>query len=103
MIVNRYDIIMRTPLGERQGQLRLAVKGRQISGNLDILGHTNPICGRMEADGRCRLEGQVVTLLRTLPFTADGRVDSDSVDLTLRGGQHEFQIQGAPITQEGEA
>lgn len=95
-----YDIIMRTPLGKRQGQLRLNIQGSQISGDLEILGHTNPICGHMESDGRYHLEGQVVTLLRAFPFTAQGQMQSDSIYLTLQSHPHTFQIQGALAAQE---
>lgn len=102
MTANLYQIVMRTPLGDKRGQLQMEVREQSISGYLDILGHRKPIHGRMEPDGRCQLEGHMVTLVRTFPFTADGQVDGQSISLTLREGQNVFQIEGAVSAGEGE-
>lgn len=101
MTVSLHQIVMHTPLGQKQGQLQLEVQENKVFGYLNILGHTQPIHGRIEADGSCRLEGHIVTLMRTVPFIADGWVTDDAVSLTLRGDRNVFWIKGTAAAGEG--
>lgn len=39
----------------------------------------------MDAQGRCRLEGTIQTLLRTFAFTAEGHLEGSCLELMLRG------------------
>lgn len=100
MAVSLYQIVMQTPLGQKQGQLQLEVQENKVFGYLDILGYTQPIHGRIEADGSCQLEGHIVTLMRTFPFIADGWVTDDSISLTLRGDRNVFRIKGTAAAGE---
>lgn len=95
----RYKVVMKTPAGFRHGIIDLHLEEEQLSGTLDILGHIGQIEGHVEADGNCEIYGQLITLMQTIPYKAEGKVSSKRIDLILRGAQKEFYLSGVAITE----
>ncbi len=95
-----YDVIMRTQIGNRKGQLRVNKKQEKINGFLKILGHENPVVGTVAQDGVYALKGELITLVRTIPFVAQGYADEKTVCLTLHCPDNTFYITGTAIKGE---
>ena len=56
-----------------------------LTGALFFLGKETPLHGTVDAQGRCRLEGTIQTLLRTFAFTAEGHLEDRCLELMPRG------------------
>lgn len=95
-----YEVVMQTQLGGRKGQLYLERRQREILGFLYILGNENPIKGTSTQSKQLVLDGEIVTLLSTIPFHAQGYADDETLRLTLYCPNHIFQMTGTAI--EGE-
>ncbi len=102
MVAEIYDIRMHTPLGDRHGKMMISVRNGELSGSLDLLGHCEPFCGTIDTDGNCTFSGTLITLMRTVHYTASGVITHVSLNLLLRDERHTFQISGSacPIAKE---
>lgn len=97
MPVYRYAVTIRTLLGPRRGVMEWEISGETAAGFLTLLGHREPFSGAIGADGCCRLEGRMVTILRTVAFSASGYVTPRTVELVLREQRNTFQLQGVRL------
>lgn len=89
-----YDITMKTPLGDRHGQLSLDCENRRCHGTMTLLGTKTGLRGTLDETGRCELQGELRTLLRSLPYAASGALQSDRLTLTLVAGGRSYPIHG---------
>ncbi len=89
-----YDVVMKTQLGNRKGKLYVRRTQEKINGCLTILGHENPVVGAVAEDGAYALKGELITLVRTIPFLAQGYVDEKVVSLTLYCPNNTFYMTG---------
>ena len=89
-----YKVELDTELGKRSGTMQLCVHGTRIEGFLSLLRHTEPLCGQINADGNCMLEGKIVTLLKEIAYKATGRIRRDTLLLKLRLGTSDCTLSG---------
>lgn len=90
-----YDVTMRTPIGDRYGSMNVTVNQNHVDGILTILKKATPFAGSICEDGSCRISGQLITLMRTIPYEAVGRITKSSLWLILRGEQETFEVSGS--------
>lgn len=95
--MTQYSVLLHTPLGQRSGTLEIRFNGSQSVGILHILNRSEPISGRIGDDGSCCFQGQLVTLTRTIPFQAEGRITKETVDLSLTGNTGCYRLTGVPV------
>lgn len=96
-----YDIVMQTSIGERYGTMIVEWEGEQISGLMEILGHTEVFHGKVDENGNCHIEGKLVSLKRTIPYIAVGKISSSMLQLSLRGERNIFEMAGMPCKVNG--
>ncbi len=89
-----YDVIMQTSIGLRYGTMSVTVDNRNISGMLDILKRANPFRGKINEKGECQIRGELTTLMRTIPYSATGRITKEALALRLNGERENFEITG---------
>lgn len=89
-----YDIVMKTPIGLRYGTISLCSNGSNLNGTLDLLEHSEPFDGTIDNDGNCTICGHIVTLMRTIHYTAVGKVSESSIELSIQGERNIFRITG---------
>ncbi|MGN0747100.1 MAG: hypothetical protein ACI4ML_10530 [Aristaeellaceae bacterium] len=89
-----YAITMKTPLGERRGQLSLDCEQGVCQGVMTLLGTRSGITGTLEPGGQCELRGLLCTLLRTIPYTAAGMLKPERLSLTLKAGNRSYPLDG---------
>ena len=97
-----YDILLNTPLGKKEGELRTTVQDGKLTGFLSLFGNTEPIHGTVDENGLCFLRGRFITLLSTVNFTADGWLGAQVLQLHLRGEKNLYEMSGALRAEKGE-
>ena len=80
-----YNIVMQTSIGERYGTIAVEWEGEQISGLMEILGHSETFHGQIDETGNCRIEGRMISLTRTIPYIAVGKIIPSMLQLSLLG------------------
>ena len=95
-----YDVLLHTPLGKKHGELKANIENGKLTGDLSLLGHTEPIEGTVDESGKCSLKGKIVTLLRTIDFSADGSINYDALRLSIKGESSIYEMIGALRAQE---
>lgn len=94
-----YNIEMKTPIGLRYGTISLCFTENQLRGTLDLLGHSEPFDGAVDDAGNCTISGRLVTLMRTINYTAVGKVTQKAIELSLKGDRNNFEITGTVIPE----
>lgn len=89
-----YGLEMTTPLGQRRGNLELIVHGQLVDGALTMFTRTLPILG-----GRCEVNhisfsGDMKTLAKMIPYTAEGTVNGSRIDILFTTGKGSYPAVG---------
>ena len=95
-----YDVSLETPLGQRRGQAALEIRGTHVQGELTLMNHTEALSGEIAPDGSCHLVGNLTTLLRRIPYTAEGTITRNRVALTVKEKRNVFSLVGTAISEE---
>ena len=90
-----YHVMMQTSIGIRYGIMSVIIEHSKIEGILDILKKANPFHGKINEKGDCQIQGELTTLMRTIPYHATGRITKEAVLLKLMGEQERFEISGS--------
>ena len=91
-----FDVRMRTPIGIRLGRMTVCKNLSKVSGYLDILNHSEPFEGTIDAEGNCELFGKIITLMRTISYEATGRITPDRLELSITDDRQVLEITGTP-------
>lgn len=67
MVIKKYHMVLRSPMGPREGTLVLDEDRDQVAGTLCILSHEVPVHGRRGADGGLYLTHQIITAVSEYP------------------------------------
>lgn len=92
--MKEYDILLKTPLGDREGRLSVFAQQGLLEGEMQVLEHVTPFTGEIDESGFCRITGHLITALSTVPFVATGYIRPQRLDLVFLHRQHPFQIVG---------
>ncbi|MGN0327059.1 MAG: hypothetical protein ACI4DW_12155 [Lachnospiraceae bacterium] len=98
----RYSVCMNTLLGKKHGILFARITEDIVNGWLDILGHREPFAGTIDEAGNCSITGTIITLMRTVYFSATGRLTETSVFLRIQGERHVFELNGISDPEKGD-
>ncbi len=94
MAERKYDVILYAPIGERSGELLLRTEGGSVRGELKILRRSIELTGIIREDGSLEVEGELVTLMRRIPYSAEGRMSGDDIQMTLHAGRSTYELTG---------
>lgn len=97
-----FDIIMQTQLGKRFGKMSAEVNDRSLNGTLSIFDHSEPFFGMIDEDGNCKINGKIITLMRTIEYVATGIISAQTVNLIMQGERNVFQIDGVSCSADRE-
>lgn len=98
----QYNVTMQVPIGVRYGTMAVTADDGRVDGLLTIL-KTVPFHGVIREDGRCMLSGELITLMRTIPYEAVGRITENDLHLTLTGEQETFELSGSAVVPDHSA
>lgn len=96
----KYDIVMKTPLGERYGTIVLNCENNRLFGEIDLLKASQPFAGMVDENGNCSFCGTLISLVRTIAYKAVGKISENAIDLMLTGERNEFHITGIPAKEQ---
>lgn len=96
-----YNIEMDTPIGLRYGTMTLCSTGNKVNGTLALLEHSEPFNGTVDENGNCTIYGRLVTLMRTIHYTANGKISEKGIELLLHGEQNNFKVRGTLSAEHG--
>lgn len=94
MAERKYDVILYALIGERSGELLLRTEGSSVRGELKILRRSTELTGIIREDGSLEVEGELVTLMRRIPYSAEGRMSGDDIQMTLHAGRSTYELTG---------
>ena len=97
-----FEITLHVPIGERRGKLWLERNDNLIQGILEVMGHRNVFTGSVGTDGMVEVKGNLLTLMRTLSYTALGCLDAETLrlDLNIQGSRLKYYIEGNEVDDE---
>ena len=95
MMEYTYEVTLDAPLGKKRGLLVLNAIAGDCRGVLSLMSFSNPVSDTVDADGSFTLMGRMRTLMRNLPFTAEGRIDLENLELTLHCGGRSYAPHGS--------
>lgn len=90
----KYDVILHAPIGERPGELLLQMESSAVRGELRILGQSTKLTGMIREDGRLEAEGELVTPMRRISYSAEGRMSEYDIQMTLHAGRSTYELTG---------
>lgn len=86
---------MNTLLGQKKGTIELYDFDNKLHGFLNILNKCNEFSGERNKNGECTLNGKIVTLVQSIPYTAVGYADENEINLDVKCKKYTFQIHGS--------
>ena len=97
-----FRIVMKTSIGERCGTMTAEWEEGILRGIMTILEQTNAFSGKIDEDGNCCMEGQMVSPVRTIPYIAIGILTLAKLQLSIQEGRNIFELIGVPYFEKGE-
>lgn len=95
----KYNITMNTPIGSRYGTISISLENSRIFGTLNLLEHSEPLSGLIDGEGNCTIYGKLKTLMRTVEYTAIGKITEKAIELSMKGERNIFKITGNAVSQ----
>ena len=99
---SKYNVVLDTELGKRNGTMHLSIDGTEIDGFLFLLNNREPCHGKIGADGSCKLYGKIATLTNKITYEATGYIYEDEIVLTLQSEKNTFLMRGISLCNIGE-
>lgn len=95
-----FDITLKAPIGDRKGKMEWREQGGSLDGILEIMGHRNPFSGHISPDRLVEIEGNMVTEMRDISYTARGTLQSGLLSLELQEPRNRYRIEGEEVEDE---
>lgn len=92
----RYAVELSAQIGKRIGRLDLRVQSGACNGTLYLMEEENPVSGCVDSGGLCHLHGLLRTFTRVYPFTAQGVMDAERIDLQVAYAHYIIPLHGTP-------
>lgn len=93
MAVYEYDVIVETPMGEKDGHTVLNIENGKVSGTLALLGKVNEFSdGTMDDAGNVEFSGKMHTPFGKMPFTLKGTLIDDKIEAVTHSKIGNFKI-----------
>jgi len=90
----KYDLEMITPLGKRRGNLELIVWNGFLNGYLTMFTRTIPIREGKKDGNNVSFCGDMKTLMKMLPYSAEGTLLASGIELTVETDQGKYPVTG---------
>lgn len=95
-----FDITLKAPLGDRKGKMEWEEHEGTLDGVLEVMGHRNPFSGRIGPDCLVEIEGNIITQMRNIPYTARGALQSGLLSLELQEPRNRYRLEGKEADDE---
>ena len=92
--MQEYDILLKTPMGDKEGRLSVTALQGRPEGQLEVHRHATPFSGEIDESGFCRISGHLITARSTIPFLATGYIRVQRLDLVIQHRRQPIRIIG---------
>lgn len=96
----RYSLKMSAPIGLRYGKLELNILGEAVDGFLTMFSKRLPIMNGSCRGSSLQFSGSMETLLSPFPYTAEGTVDEERVQIMFSTDKGCFPAEGVAGIQD---
>ena len=97
-----YTVQVKVPLGIRHGKMRLQINNGIIAGDLELLGSVEKVEGVLSKNGTIRLNGNLASPIRCIPFKGTGTMKDGAIHMKLVHGEADYQLTGNLSDGKGE-
>ena len=98
----KYDIVLKTPVGPRYGTMEVHQEQGELDGFFNVLMEKNRFHGSVDEGNHCEITGNLKTLMRTVVYSASGEVTKESICLRMNVGNDVLEVNGTALTKEKE-
>ena len=98
MIDGNYDIIMKTPVGPKSGELSIVTENDFASGTLNILGSINVFTKGQIKGNRCSFSGEIKTAMEKVAYVAECVFDNGQLTALAKTAKGDMPITGIKQT-----
>lgn len=102
MVKLLYEIEMQTLIGIKHGTMYAEILPNKVKGVLNLMKQSTTFYGNITMNGECKIQGQLISLTKTIPYQAIGHMKKESVMLDMYTDQGKFHITGKEISNNEE-
>lgn len=92
-----YEMMVKTPMGELRGNLKLITNGNNLSGYLETMGKKHEFSGGSVNGNRCTLSGSINASITTIKYNIQGELNGNILYLNAQTNMGNFNLQGRKI------
>lgn len=94
--MDKYNYLIEfiSDLGVKKGTLEISINEDKIKGLLTLLAHTEPVYGKINKNGKCKIYGKIVSLIKESKYIATGYINSDNLNLNMKIGSYRYPMIG---------
>ncbi len=89
-----YNIVLKTPVGYRVGQMIVEIGDRIIRGIIRTFEKDGEYHGSIDSNGNIEVNGVLPLNTETIPFKGKGKISSYAVHLTIQSDNFTFELDG---------
>ncbi|SDB25297.1 hypothetical protein [Eubacterium oxidoreducens] len=95
-----YEIQMHTLIGIKYGSMYAKILDDEVKGIMNLMKQSTSFYGKINKNGDCEIQGQIISLTKTIPYQAIGKIKKETVELDMHTNQGEFHIAGKGTQNE---
>ncbi len=95
MVNGTYQVIMKTPMGAKKGELSLQESDDRLDGQMIIMGKENPIESGAVDGGHVTFSGALKTAVGRMTYEADLQISGDELSGTAKTNKGNFRLTGS--------
>lgn len=95
-----YEIQMHTLIGIKYGSMYAKILDDEVKGILNLMKQSTSFYGKINKNGDCEIQGQIISLTKTISYQATGQMKKETVELDMYTNQGEFHITGKETHNE---
>lgn len=97
MLEGKYQVILKTPMGAKKGELLLKNENSVLTGSMTALGKTNALTPGT-TDGECfQFSGELQTAVGKLAYDCSGKVEGDVITGSAKTKKGSMAMSGKRI------
>ena len=92
-----YEIIIKTPMGEIKGNVKLITRGNELSGYIETMGKRNDFSGGEVNGNKFTISGNINVSIANIKYDIQGEVIGNNLNINAKTNMGSFKLQGRRI------
>lgn len=94
MIDGTYNVMLKTPMGVKKGELVFSTQGSELIGKLVVMGNDNPFVTGSVNGNQFAFTGEIKTAMGKVSYECTGSVDGDSLEGVAKTKKGNMSLSG---------